>query len=475
MSAKGKADEFQVALLIDDIQETKRISDALRELGIFAHYYQDLDEMWVALNAYTPGFCIVDVKKMSDGKVQFKSHPKVKNQSLKIAFYYKDTNKILLSSTAGINHYGLIRDDLDLSQQLQAIINRRTEERKLEEQINDLTSRVSRLKVRGNRLTEKQEEHHHKIEQLENLNDLIRQVGRVQTQHAFYQRILHVFSNWESCLEFGMYYLNNSKQKLVSPKGLAKSYKQLPDLWLNDKNSDGIDGYAQEMASDICFSEIEGELVNIRIEGLYNGPDILIWGKFEANSTKYFHWDLLEEKLNSEYRKIILLERDSIVRPKTNSIHNLLYELDEIQFNQVQSKYRYALIDFSGFLTMVRNRPKLRLNWKQFISDFSMELEQIFKNSTYRLTPVTPGHFVFSIGRENLEQDFQKLKAYLQDLELWRYFNDNSVLMNIDIAPKMSLISPSSVNLIRQIEDSSFDFMEETTPQRTSQMTRPTV
>lgn len=474
METQLNTDEFQVALLIEDIQDTKKLSDALRELGVFAHYYQDLDEMWVALNAYTPGFCIVDVKKMSAGDLQLKSHPKIKNKSLKLAFFYKEDSKVLLNSTKKIDHYGLIREDFDLKEQLRFILSRREAERELESQKEDLANRVSRLKLRSSRLSEKQEQQHYKIEQLENLNDLVRQIGRVQTQHAFYQRILHVFSHWESCLEFGMYYLNNSKQKLVSPKSLSKTYRELPDLWLDKANHDGIEAYAQEMAADVSGHEINGELINIRIEGLYNGPDILIWGKFDKKSIRYFQWDLLEEKLNSEYRKIILLERDSIKRPKYHSAHDLMFELDEIQFNQVQSKFRYALVDFSNFISLARSRAKIRINWKQFIKDFSGELEEIFADSEYKLTTITPGHFVLSLKRANLEQDFQALKAYLEQLELWRYFNDKSTLIDSDLTPKVKLLSPSSVNLIRHIEDSS-EFLENFKDRESQLSMRPSV
>ena len=93
------ASDFQIAILIEDIVEAKSISDGLREIGIFAHYYQHLDDLWVSLNTYTPDLCIVDVKMMSQGTLLFKQHPKVKNNSLKYAFYYKDSTKVLLIST----------------------------------------------------------------------------------------------------------------------------------------------------------------------------------------------------------------------------------------------------------------------------------------------------------------------------------------------------------------------------------------
>ena len=77
--------DFQIALLMDDISEAKALSDELREIGLFAHFYQTLDELWVSLNTYTPDLCIVDVKKMSQGQLLFKQHKKVKNNSSNFA------------------------------------------------------------------------------------------------------------------------------------------------------------------------------------------------------------------------------------------------------------------------------------------------------------------------------------------------------------------------------------------------------
>ncbi len=381
MTAKNNADEFQVALLMDDIQDAKGVSDALRELGIFAHYYEDLDEMWVALNAYTPGFCIIDVKKISDGSLQFRRHPKVKAHKLKFAFFYKESTKVLINSIKGLTHYGLIKGELPLSVQLEAIFKRRQDEISLEDELYTLKQRVARLKLQANQVAAKHEVQQGTLDQLEVLTEIVKQFGKVETQHEFYQRIIHVLGHWESCLEFGMYYLNNSKQKLVSPKERVKNYKQLPDLWLDKSNSDGIENYTQEMAGDVCYNEIQGDLVHLRVEGLYNGPDILIWGNFDQRPTKYFQWNLFEEKLNSEYRKVILREQMSAKLPKGSEIHQLLFELDEIQFHHIESQYRYILIDFSQLLSMVKQRTKLRLNWKQLNFDIRSEVDQVLKQT----------------------------------------------------------------------------------------------
>ena len=91
--------ELVVAILMDDLSSAKDVSAALRTQDIFAHHYQTLEEFWGASQLGLPDLLIVDVTKMSQGSVQFRNHPKVKDGSLRYAFYSKDTTKILLQST----------------------------------------------------------------------------------------------------------------------------------------------------------------------------------------------------------------------------------------------------------------------------------------------------------------------------------------------------------------------------------------
>jgi hypothetical protein len=88
--------EISVALLMDDLASAKDIASALRQQNILAHYYQSLEEFWVATSIQAPDLAIVDVTKMSQGSIQFRTHPKVVDKTLTYAFFSKDSTKILL-------------------------------------------------------------------------------------------------------------------------------------------------------------------------------------------------------------------------------------------------------------------------------------------------------------------------------------------------------------------------------------------
>ena len=83
------AREFTVALLMEDPASAREVSLALRQDNIFAHYYSELDEFWVATKMNKPDLAIVDVAKMSFGATQFKDHPCVRDGSLCTVFSIK--------------------------------------------------------------------------------------------------------------------------------------------------------------------------------------------------------------------------------------------------------------------------------------------------------------------------------------------------------------------------------------------------
>jgi hypothetical protein len=468
MKNQNKPKDFQVAILIEDVAEAKEISDGLRDIGIFAHYYSDLDELWVSLNSYTPDLCIVDVKKMSQGTLLFKQHQKVKNNSLKYAFYYKDTTQMLLRSTYGLNHYGLIRGELDLNDQLKSVLRRRNEELRLVEQNDTLNKRVERLKLRGVRLTEQQEKNHFSLSQTEVLDGLTRQFGVVDTYDEFIARTIHTFSEWESCFDFGIYKLNGTNQKLVSPKARKLKYRNLPDLWLSAPCDNGINNYAIEMAYDVCYGLMDEELSALRIFGINDNPDILIIGKFDQTKTQQFNWSGLETKLNSEYRRTLARTNTEVEKKHhEDSLFDTFQALDDVQFHKAETKHRTAIVDFSGLVSMIKQKHGNRFYWKAFAKEFTAELTDILSGD-YRLSNYGVECFIVGIDKQYIETDFHKLKAFVGDFQFWRYFEDSSLIVSHDLSPELRFVAPSSVNIIRQVQDGFGDIMQKTiqTPER---------
>jgi hypothetical protein len=452
--------EFQVAILIEDISEAKIISDGLREVGIFAHYYTELNDLWVALGQYTPDLCIVDVKMMSQGTLLFKHHAKVKSNQLKYCFYYKESTKVLLNSTHGMNHYGLIRAEVSITDQLKSVLRRRDEELRLIEENETMEKRVERLKLRGKRLVEAHEANHEERTQHNKLRDLIKNFGTVKTPNDYLNRVISFFNDWDECINFGMYHLNSTNQKLIAPKAKKTNYRILPDLWLASECTEGISDYAADMAYDVSYGLIDDDLLTLKIYGVNDNPDILIIGHFDQKNLAAFEWDLLETKLNSEYRKSLIHFH---TRHKTEKFEENIYStfqhMDDIQYHQVQSDYKFVMVDFSRLIDFISTNLENRFHWRAFYREFTSELSDVLSKN-FKVSSYDSGHFIVSLDKTNIEIEFQKLKLYVDEFQVWRYFEDTTIMLSGDMAPAMKFIAPSSVNVIRQAKDKFSPLME---------------
>lgn len=446
---------FEIALLIENVAEAKQISDALREIGIFAHYYSDLDEFWVAANAQTPDFLILDVKRMSQGSTLFKNHPKVQNGSLAFGFYYSEETKVLANSTFQFNHYGLIKKELNLLGQLRAALRRRNEELRLIDKNAELEERTRRLQTRANRILKDTQESCNFQRQFQAMMNLTSRVGKAPDKRDFLNRLTGLFSDWDACLGYGVYALNASRQKLTSPKTIKKKYEALPDLWLTRPGQNGIDLYAQEMACEVAFDFFENDARAIAVKGTGELPEIMLIGKFDETSLRGFPWELLEERLSSAYVKISLEERaGGKESSKLVAFWEAFAYMDDMHFHQAEGLHRVADIDLAGLTEAIEGHRSNRFFWKSFCSDFIASLERNLSGD-FKISAVGPDKLLVFIDKNRLEEDFAKLKSVCAEFPYWRYFQDASLLMTKAMRPNVRLAAPSSYNFISSAVDLS--------------------
>lgn len=453
MDTDNSKNEIQVAILIEDIAQAKILSDGLREMGIFAHYYNALDEFWISLNTYTPELAIVDVKLMSQGNLLFRNHPKVKNEELKFCFFYKDSTKALANSTYGLNHFGLIRSDISVSDQIKPILRRINTELYLTEQNEIMSGRIERLKVHSQRLSEDQEKSHNTIKSFEQVKNLMQRFGNVKNKSDFLARSIYFFNEWEDCIKFGVYYINNTSQKLISPKANKPKYKVMPDLWLANECRNGISEYALEMAFDVSYGLIDEKVIGIKVSGGHENPDVIILARFNDSMVSHFDWELLELKLNSEYRRAMTIENSELATQTIDrDFYKVFQEMDDIQYHQVQTSSKFLHIDFSNLMNHIETNLENRFQWRSFSIDLNFEMAYLLGNQEC-LTSVAPGHFIVKLRKESIEVEYQKVQNYFSELELWRYFEDSTVMLSANIAPTMNFIAPSAVNTMKQMKD----------------------
>ena len=444
--------EFSVSLLMDNISEAKLLSDSLRELGVYAHFYEDLDEFWVSANASSPDLAIIDVKKMSQQNLLFKNHPKVKNNQLNYAFFYKDQSRPLLNSTRGLNYAGLIALELDMPAQLRSLLQQLEKQCKLEEENRVLIDRVERLQKRSAKILKDVEASYSFESQFQLLLDLTTRYGTLDEKDSFITRTIDLFSKWDDCKQFGVYQLNETHQKLISPKIVRKSYQQLPDLWPSQQRQDGIANFAQEMAMEVAYDTFDANLRMLKIYGANSGPDIIIIGEFIQQNLMDFQWEMLEQFLTAQYRGQMLYRiKEPVKNERQINIWDCFSMLDDISFHQAKAQHKVIGLNFNPLLSVIKERHGNRFYWKSFYSDFMSQLTQNLSGN-YKLTEYGVQDFLILIDQRYLEQDFKNLKAFVGEFPYWRYFEDNAIIMNNDMAPEVKVIAPSSVNVIRNIQ-----------------------
>lgn len=442
--------KFEVALLIESLEEGREISDALRELGIYAHYYGDLDEFWVAANTETPDFLIIDVKKMSQGATLFKNHPKVKNGSMKFAFYYSEATKVLVNSTFQFNHYGLIQKEINLVGQLKGALRRRNEELHLESETEKLQERILRLQRRSNRILQDSQDNFNFQNQFSTLVEVTNRIGKPTSRKDYLNNLMSVLSEWEDCKAYGVYTLNQTNQKLVAPRTIKPGYEALPELWLTRPAEEGIDAYAQEMACEVAFDVFDNDARAINIIGTRNNPEIIVIAKFNEEALTGFPWELFEERLSSSFARMSFAK----TAPDKSTHMINLYEgfsyLDDVHFHQANGEHKLADVDFSRLIQVVKEKRGNRFYWKAFNVDFTARLEETLSGD-FKMANYGAQSFLIFIDKKHLEADYQKLKAMVEDFEYWRYFQDTSMVMTQRMYPELRLLAPSSLNYIRHV------------------------
>jgi hypothetical protein len=443
--------EFSVALLMDNIAEAKKISDVFRQMGIYAHFYNDLDEYWVSSNTTTPDLSIIDVKKMSQGTLLFKNHPKVVNGSLAYAFFYKDSTKPLLSSTYGLDHYGYVRPEVDIMGQVQTILKSRNRELRFEEENRALAARVDRLQKRSTRILNDVQTSYNFENKFQQLQELMTRFGTLTSQDSFNNRVIHLMSEWEDCVQFGIYELNQTRQKLVSPKVVKKGYKQLPDLWLSQVCNEGVARFAREMAEEVAYDIFDKNLRTLKVDGIFGNPDILIIAAFREENLMDFQWEVLENFFTAQYRKRLLtLTKEPAKSSKRLNVWECFTYLDDISFHQSKSRHKLIGLNFNPLIEVIKEKHSNRFYWKSFYTDFITQLEKTLSGN-YKVAEYGVQDFMVFIDQQHLEQDFRKLKNFVGEFPYWRYFEDTSLIMTTDMSPEVKVIAPSSVNVIRNV------------------------
>lgn len=443
--------ELVVAILMDDLSSAKDVSAALRTQDIFAHHYQTLEEFWGASQLGLPDLLIVDVTKMSQGSVQFRNHPKVKDGSLRYSFFSKDTTKILLQSTLGLEPVGYLHHDISLNSQVRALVSSLVTMKEKSLEMKELKSKVERIQSRSQRLISERTAAEEFISHYEYIRTLCSEIEKEATTTDFSASLINKLENWEAIDGYGVYELNQSGQKLVAPEVSKKKFHPFPSLWLGQTNTHGIEQFAQDMALQVANDLFDIEPVSIRVFGASHLPDMLLYVSFKEERMMNFPWDVLESSLSSSLRKLKLQRDIPQYQSQFIPMWEALDTMDRMQKDTIDADLRIMALSLVPLTDAAKRRSTNKFYWSAFFNDFFLQLSGRLQKST-KLSLMGPWHVVFFIPKENLESETRMLQTFMKQFGFWKFFEDNTQVLTEDMLPSLKLLPPSSSHYFRGFE-----------------------
>ncbi len=448
--------KISVALLMYELEEVKELTSVFKKLGIIPHFYEDLKTFWQAALERMPNLCIVDVKKMSECELVLRDHPLVLTEELPLLFYYSDKTEPLLVSTHQLFHLGTLKKCSNYEGPLKAILKRLNKFHLVEQ--NNLMFKMVNHSQREN--IEKLEMEKRAIVEVDQYQSMVKKVCLefevLRGKSDLMKGLERVFQGIDEIEEFAVMELSFNGQKLISPLSGVQKFRNIPSLWLGQACQNGIELFAQNMASQIAIDIMGGELVSLLIKGSKTFPDKIIFIKSKnevfANN---FDWNLLEAYLNgfyASYQKKISAELP--FEKKFTSSFEAMSFIDQYLFGAgpgiTKGDYRLIDVDLTELIKLIMKKTSNRFYWSRFEKEFINKLE-IQTRVDFRVFDFGANHLSFLVTSSDLDSFYDELKDFSLKFSYWKYFEDSDGVLTQVIKPKISMVPLSAFAYLSKV------------------------
>lgn len=421
------------------------LEEPLKATGSDVIFFDDLDSFWRDSLKNTPSLLMIHVKKMSVKDKALKDHPLIKNLQLPIIFIYENSSAPLLFSTFNLLSLGYLNLNLDCTGQLKAILNRYNQFLKKDKEIASLKKSKSLLGKNLDNVPTRKDSLVKKKTLFENLFQILKDLPTYDSLTDFNKVCEKIFTKWDIIQSFSIYSVNPTGQKLVCTEMQGQKYRKLPALWLGQKTEEGIEFYAQNMASQVAIEIMGINLVTLKIFGAHNDPDKLIFLKVDnQESFLGFDWQVLETFLSGAFSKFEL-NNTKIFSSSSLMIQpwDFMAKLDAQKWD-VEEAQRLSVIniDLENLFNLVVNTPKVRFFWGDFINEFIIKLKNI-SSIPFQASTIQLGHVSFLVDQDQGSDFFDTVKKFSSHFPFWKFFEDYDLILPKDINPKVKMV-PSS-------------------------------
>lgn len=450
-----------IFLVMEDILIAQKIAIHLKKSGRVCYYYDNLKKFWADTLREIPDLVIVDVKKMSEGDLVLMNHPRVKDNKLNLAFFYTENTKFLLNSTYNIENYGTIADSENLTGELNALFTRLESKKDIKDQAIDYEQTISRLKNRTAKLVSDISEFKLREEYQKEVLDLVETMDLKLKTSNFHDALIKTISSWEKVLSFGCYELNQTSQKLLSPKYRVEKYFELPELWLGQFAKEGISESYQNMSIQVAIDQFGLDVVPMKIYGAKKHPEFITYFSIDKTFKNNIPWDLFSKLVSNLYSKWLLNQTTNPEQIKNKnfiSSWDFLGIIDEHHYNLKSSKLRLINFSFMNLVDVIKDKSRNRFYWKTFYNEFLTELEKSC-GADFKVTEFGNYHLFFLVTVENFEKLMNSLEDFSVRFSYWRYFEDSSAMLAAKLLPEIKEIPMTSNALLAHV-DKEFDSID---------------
>jgi len=444
-----------VALLIKDIKVAKEVSNIFRAMDVLPYIYNDLKSFWFGTIEELPSFCLVDVQLFTEGDLSLAQHPQIKAQAMPVALYYSNATAPLAYTSFEVLNFGLISADLPLSGQIKAVLKRVNKLNQLESELRESEVKASGLQHQIDRVvrgTEKLKESDHYLQLLKRS---LQTFDALRDQEDFYQAVQQGFQQLGFVESFSLYELSFNAQKLISPQIVSHKFKELPSLWLGQTGYQGIEFYAQNMASQVAIDMMGANLMSLLLKGKRSKPEVILFVKTEDEEVlNNLDWSVLEYYLTGLYSHFELKKgnvQNSDKRQLTNwEFYSFLDSCflgkvagDTAEIQAGDSPFSLVNINFADLNDAIESAPLIRFYWTKFIEDFIGRFEAS-KHHKFKFSHFGTENLVFIVDRDNVDTFFNDLKSFALRFPIWRYFEEPEVILAKNLKPDIQMVPLST-------------------------------
>ncbi len=439
------------------MRKIQKLSSTLRELGVFASFYQDTPSLIAHMSKKSCDLVVADYDSFQQVHKLFNIHPKVTSNETLISVYSEKKAFNFSEDFWELSNYkpvSMILGLASLRNQLITSLHWVHVNSETQNQKKSIQDNYKSLKVRFEDHLAKTEKTHLSYEQLRNVSAIVRGVSSqtIRDKESYLIALSKMLEKWSSISKYSFYSLNSSQQKLIPFDFTSAKYKALPQLRMGKACESGIERFAQEMAYQVAFDEMGMTTVALRIEGSEKNPEILCFLSFnQKDFTKVddqYHWNLFETLLSNLYRKVILQDLEEEVPSQFLPVWDFLSVLDQEGESEEE---KYLNIDLSQLNHFIGKKSNRKFYWKTFFNDLLIQLSQVCGSHSKISTFGTMGVLI-ALPEGELEKSFHSIKDILASFEYWSYFADNKLVIPQYVYPDTYLIPGSSSLFIKKFE-----------------------